>query len=278
MVRNWPEVPDQSQSFHALQDGVAGVKLAGKETLSNRVRVVVVVVVPALAQCDQGEPHVVPTAVGRCVATRSKSMGKTVDGERGVEQKSRGDTEAPDEQLRPAGAEARRHRCEPTAKTVEKSSEQHGHEPIVAIQQPQFRESRQVRNRAQVGFKVFPGREPAGVAPEQAVLHRRVAIFGHVGLTVMVAMVCCPPEGVSLGRGVPQNGEEKLHGAGGAECPVREIAVIKSRDGKHADQIEAEAYSDCYGAPADEENPQATRLEGKVGRDPQPLDLPPSAG
>ena len=67
------------------------------------------------------------------------------------------------------------------------------------------------------------------MAPEKTVLARRVRIARPVGVRVVVAMVRRPPQRPALHGRAPST-RTRLHRARGAECAVREIAVIERRD------------------------------------------------
>src|SRR5205085_4573580 len=61
------EIPDDAERGEQAQRVVGDVDFPPVEALARRAREVVVVVVPALAECDQREPEVVAAGVARRV-------------------------------------------------------------------------------------------------------------------------------------------------------------------------------------------------------------------
>ena len=76
--------------------------------------------------------------------------------------------------------------------------------------------------------------EPAHVAPEKAVLHRRVHVLRLVRIDVMMAVVGGPPDRSALHRRGAEQAEDELADPRGLEGAVREIAVIEAGDREHA--------------------------------------------
>src|SRR5262249_22543275 len=82
--RRVPHVPDQPGPFQELDQIVGDVDLPPEEPLVGRARIIVVIVVPALAQRDQGQHEVVATLVVGRIATTPDQMPERIEGERGV--------------------------------------------------------------------------------------------------------------------------------------------------------------------------------------------------
>ena len=68
----------------------------------------------------------------------------------------------------------------------------------------------------------------------------RVLVIGVIGVLVMVAMRCGPPQRPALDAGAAQHRKNKLHEAGGAEGAVREIPVEETGDGEHPNEVEGD--------------------------------------
>src|SRR5258707_13827003 len=86
------------------------------------------------------------------------------------------------------------------------------------------------------------GHEPAHVAPEEAVLNRRVNVFRLVRVDMMVGMMSCPPNRTALYRRGAQHGEDELPDPRGLEGAMGEIAMIEAGDGEHAHQMERDRH------------------------------------
>src|SRR5262245_58743437 len=62
-LRHRPEIPHEAQERHELQDVIRDVDLPPEEALARRVRIVVVVVVPAFAEREQRDDQAVAAIV-----------------------------------------------------------------------------------------------------------------------------------------------------------------------------------------------------------------------
>ena len=111
--------------LRALEHVVADVVLPPEEALASRCLVVVVVVVPALAQRDERDERRVAARVGRGVATPAHHVGQRVHRERAVPQQHRREEEAED-QAAPAADEVAATPRHPRA------------DPVVLVQPPQL--------------------------------------------------------------------------------------------------------------------------------------------
>ncbi len=99
------QVPDQSEPRKYLQDVVRNVDLPPVKALTLRAGIVVVVVVPPLAQRNQGQEPVITTVVSRWKTTLADQMGEGIYAESSVVQKHCADKEAPHKHLPAVGAE-----------------------------------------------------------------------------------------------------------------------------------------------------------------------------
>src|SRR5439155_7842602 len=127
-----------------LDQEVGDVDLPPEEPLVRRARIIVVVVVPALAQSDQGQNEVVATLVVGPVATTPDPMPQRIEGERGVIAEDRADEESPDQSGRSGDEVTRRGQREAGS-------------PVVAVEPAEFSEATQVPDRFTVHRRVDRG-------------------------------------------------------------------------------------------------------------------------
>ena len=90
---------------------------------------------------------------------------------------------------------------------------------------------------------------------------------------MVMSMMGGPPQGTALNGRVAHAGEDKLPHSIGLECFMREIPVVKTGYGKHADDVEGQRYDDRGPAPAHQNDAQATEMENYERCDPQPIHL-----
>src|SRR5687768_10863153 len=98
--RNRFQIPDQSEPREHLQSVIGQIEFPPKKSLAGRAHKAVMIVVPALAEGDQGEPEIVPAVVIGRKTFPTPNMRQRIDEERPVQQENRADKKAPDENLR----------------------------------------------------------------------------------------------------------------------------------------------------------------------------------
>src|SRR6185437_1002950 len=89
------QVPDDADEGHELQQVKRDVEFPPIKTLAHRRGVMMVIVVPAFAQGDDGQPHIVAAGVAGLVAPAPEYMRQGVDGVGAVIQGHGGDEESP---------------------------------------------------------------------------------------------------------------------------------------------------------------------------------------
>ena len=99
---NTPQIPGYAQPVQHLQRVVSNVHLPPAKSLLARVHELVMVVVPAFAQRDDGEDKVIAAVVGCVEAPRSPQMRHRIDGECPVKQQNGRDHESPHKSPQPA--------------------------------------------------------------------------------------------------------------------------------------------------------------------------------
>src|SRR5688500_8094838 len=105
---NGLQIPDDSEPGHHLQAVVGDVDLPPVEALARGARIVVMVVVPGLAERDQRKQPVVAAGIARAIALVAEHMAQGIDGVGAVVAQHGRDEEAPYEHLPSRGAELRR--------------------------------------------------------------------------------------------------------------------------------------------------------------------------
>ena len=92
-----------------------------------------------------------------------------------------------------------------------------------------------------------------------------------IGVVMMVPMHRSPPQRTPLHRRIAQNRKEKLPQSRGPKGAVRKITMIKSRDSKHAHQIQTHRRSQRKPAKPNPQHEQATQVNDNEGN--RPLDI-----
>src|ERR1700677_3161648 len=168
------------------------------------------VVVPSLAQRDDGEPDIVAAGVAGLVALAAEDVRQGVDGVGAVVNGHGGHEEPPYQHLPAVRAQARRHVLEQNTEQEDADSENRRHYDVETIEEAKFRVLQQILHPRQVRGEMLMRHEPAHVAPKKAMLHGRMHILRLVGVELIVAMVSSPPNRAALYRGGAQQAEDEL--------------------------------------------------------------------
>lgn len=88
-----------------------------------------------------------------------------------------------------------------------------------------------------------------------------------------MSMVCGPPNGTTLGRGIPQQSAQKLNCSRCLEGSMREIAMVEGGQAKNAGGIDQSGNRDRRPTPADDKHDQASRVKHEEGYYAEPLNL-----
>ncbi len=229
------------------------------------------VVVPALPQRDQSQQGIVAAGVRRGVTPGSEHVVQGVDGYGRVKEHRRGDEEPPDHHLGAAGSQLRSIHFKQVAKDVKLQRQQKGHQRVEAVEPDQLRVAHPILDVFRAGRKM-PGRgQPADVAPPETVARRGVRILIGVGEAMVVAVMGGPPQGAALDGGVAEHRKDELPETVGLISLVRKIAVVESRDGEHANEIEHQRGRHRDPTPPHPDHPQAHGVQNDEGGNPQPL-------
>lgn len=181
----------------------------------------VVVVVPSLAQSHDGEQPVVTAGVGGLIPPRTEEVRQRIDGERVVPQEHSAQAKTPDKQM-------------PSANQPKHGGQRNGGHHMIFVQPAQLRIFREVTDVIQAGVIVFVGNDPANMRPEKAKKRGGVKIIFLIGKTMMMTVMCGPPQDALLRGGHGHEGNDKLEDAAGLESAMREITVVARGDEKHA--------------------------------------------
>ena len=224
------------------------------------------IVVPALAEREQGEQPVVAAVIVGAIAPPPEDVGERIDHEGHVRAGDRGDEEPPHEHLPAAGAELRRDvaRAARRAPNISKAS---ATGTAISNRSSQRSSGKRVRSRTRRRSGVKPSirQEPAHVRSPEAVLRRRVRIRRPIGVRMMVAVMGRPPDRPALHRGGAEQSERKLHRPRGLEGAMREVAVIEGGDGEHPDRERRHRNRDRDGATAHRKHTEASHVQQDEG-------------
>ena len=246
------QVPHQSRRGERLEGVVADVDLVPAKALAGGALVMVVVVVPPLAEGEQRQPQVVARLVARHVAPAPRQVGQRVDRKGRVPQRDRG-PEEPDHQARPAGQD-------PDQKTGE-----NGRKIGVAVQPDQLWALGEIGHGVQIGAPVRLGEEPAEMSVPETVAHGRVHVVVGVREAVMLTVVSRPPQNAALGGALREKGQDEGEGPACPEAPVGEIAVIAGGDPEHPERVEPDRDHQIAQVDAGPERSQAAKMDGDEG-------------
>src|SRR5450432_1748504 len=268
------QIPNQPEVRHQLQQVEGDVEFPPVESLAHRGRIVMVVVMPSLAQRDDREPHVVAAGIPGLVALAPENVRQRIDGVGSVIDSNGGNEESPHQHLPSVGAQAGRRALEQHSQQKDADPENGRHGDIETVQEAQLGVLEQILHPGKVRGKVFMRHEPPHVAPKESVLHRRMHVIRLIRVDMVVAMVCRPPNGPALhGRGAQQS-EDELPDARSLEGAVRKIAMLEARDGEHPKEIEHHRDGQRHPAETHPDYRKAGGMHQKERQHPRPIDVP----
>lgn len=94
-----------------------------------------------------------------------------------------------------------------------------------------------------------------------------------IRVQVMMTMMCCPPERATLSGRSGGNSTQKLEHAGGFECTMGEVPVVKRRDHEHVEDVHRHTSQNSDRAPSNDEHENATEMEKKKRHATHPCNL-----
>ena len=142
LFRHRAEIPYQPKERQRTQHVVTDIKLPPVETLVGGALVVVVIVVPAFAQRDEGHQGAVLALVCGLVTHSANDVAERVDAECSVIGDHGADKETPDQTT------------QATHQVADDGKEQAGH-PVITIQPAQLRVLGEIADRLPIGVNVI---------------------------------------------------------------------------------------------------------------------------
>src|SRR5215472_2885109 len=157
------------------------------------------VVVPAFSECNQRKEEIISAIIAGVISLRSIDMRQGIDRAGSVNQRDGRDKESPNQHLRTIGTQARCIGFQQPAQTEHRKPRDSGNEDIKAIEEPQFRVLRKVRNPFEARRKMRLRGEPPDMRPQKAILPGRVDVVCCIRCNMVMAMVTGPPKWPPLG-------------------------------------------------------------------------------
>ena len=265
---NVPDHPEPRQQHDAV---VGEVDLPPVEALALGGRVAVVVVVPALAGGDQGQPEAVAAGVVRLVAAAAEAVADRVDGEGDVVEHRRAAEQPHDHELPAAHAQRRVGRAEPMAQNEECDAEGDRGDVVVRVEPAELGELREVADPFDPRPIVAGGHDPAGVRPQESLDAGRMDVLRRVGVPVMPAVMPAPPQRPALRGRRAEPRQHELERAAGPERAVTEVAVVACGQAEHPREQRDQADEHRHRRHARPEHQQAGELKGEERQVPDPL-------
>ena len=244
MLRRFAEIAREAEPREHLDAVVRDVDFPPEEALVRGRLIIVMIVVPALAERDEREDQRVAAGVRRAVAAAAEQVRQRVDEERAVIEEH-GRQEEPDEEHAP-----------PACRQQADGEHRRGHE-VVPVQPHELGVLREVGDRVGRRVVVLLAQNPADVGPPEAAA-RRVDVGRHVRVLVVMAVMPGPPQHALLrGRRTAERHDE-LHHAPELVRAVAEVAVVTRRDEEHAQGVEGHTHDDVA-----QLHPGPQRAEGR---------------
>jgi len=232
-------------------EGVEGdVDFPPVESLTRTGHVVVMVVVPAFAEGDEGEQPVVFAGVCGGETAIAEDVRERIDGEGAVPEQGGAEEKAPSEQG-------------PAANQPEGDSQDGGGDEVILVQPAKFGIFGEVADVVETSIVVPVGEDPANVRPPEAEERGRMEIVFLIGEAVVMAMMSGPPKDALLRGGHSHPGEDELEPAAGFEGTVREVAVVASGDEEHTEFVDEEAGNQIGPLERKEEDAESSEMNEK---------------
>lgn len=231
---------DDAHEFEELDDVVGRVNFPPEEPLACAVRVVVVVVVPAFTQSQDGEDEGVAAGFAGFITTATEKVAEGIDGEGGVIEDDGAEAESPEEVHQAA------HRGAGHEETENVSGDCQGdrRDEVVFVNEDELTELGEIFDALGVIVIVIGGKDPADVSPVEALLLDGVDVFFLIRMLVMVTMMGSPPKRTFLGGHTSKPSQNELEPARGLIRTMGEVAVVATGNAKFTDQKQSQAEQD----------------------------------
>ena len=265
MFRHAFEVLDQADCLHGAKDPPGWIQFPPAEPLPHGGWVVVVVVVPTFTKGDDRQEEVVPGIILGLEIPPAPDMGKRVDRVRAVVTQDGGDKEAPNQSLASSQAKIGKESRSQIPGSQHEEGRGDRRDMVVAVQPDQLGELHPVSHQTNANGCSFLAEKPAAVGFPESVLLGGVRVQMRVGMRVVITMVGRPPDRSTLNGRSPQKSHEKLNRTAGAECLVTEVPVVKTSNGKHANDVHPNAQRQSGPREPHPENRHTRNMQKDVG-------------
>ena len=244
MVRNAFKIPDKSGGRQRFQEVPGDIDFPPEKSLAAGDFIIVVVVVPSLAQRQEREPQAVLGFFARLIALLPELVHDGIDGECTVIEQN-GAEEKSDKQSRQS--RGGKHQGDASAvydraQGRDKHGEDDGRNEVMLIEPHQLGVFGVVADGFEVRFFEVRSHDPTYVRVPEAVDLHGVRVGRRVAVAVVMAVVGCPPERPLLRRSLRHEGDDELKPARGLVRLVREVAVIAAGDPEHSDHVQGGAH------------------------------------
>jgi len=227
-VWDFTKIADKTEPGKNFQGVKGDVNFPPIKTLASAGHVVVVVVVPPFAECDESEKPIVLAGVGCREAPLAENVRERIDGESAVPEERGAEEETPGKQRQ-------------TTDEKHTDGERGWRNEVILVQPAKLGKFGEVADVVEARLIVPIRKNPADMGPPETEKRRRVEIVFLIGVTVVMTVVSGPPENAFLRGGHRHPGDDELEPASGLERPMREVAVVTGGDEEHAHFIGEQA-------------------------------------
>ena len=228
VVWNFAKFANEAEPGKHFKGVIGDVDFPPIEPLTRAGHVVVMVVVPAFPQSDEGEHPIVLAGVRGREAAIAENVGERVDGERAMPEKRSAEAESPSKQG-------------PATDEQEGNSQDGGRKQVILVQPAKLGEFGEVADVVETGFIILIGKNPADMRPPEAEERGGMEIVFLVGVAVVMPVMSSPPENAFLRGGHGHPGDDELKPAAGLKGAVREVAVVTGSNKEHAHFVQKDA-------------------------------------
>ena len=202
MGGNLAEIPDQAQPREGFESVVGDIDFPPEEALAGGGHEMVVIIVPAFTEGEEGQEPVVFAGVRRFVTDGAKEVGERIDGEGVVPEQNRAQAERPEEERE-------------AANQIETGAQDCGRNEVIFVEPAELGKFGEVGDVVEARIVVAVGDDPANVGPEEAEKRRGMDVVVLIGEAMMMTMMGGPPEDAFLDGGHGQEGDDELEDAAG---------------------------------------------------------------
>lgn len=218
------QIPNDSEPAQDPQDVEGDIHFPPKEALVGGALVVMVIVVPAFAEREQGQEEIIAAQVGRLIAAAPPNVAQGVDEEGNVID-SHGAHEKAPKQTAPAANEVAEH------------GQPHAGPPMVLFEPTQLGILGEIMHVPPVGLLPSFGEDPTNVGMPEAIDDGRMDVFFGVGMEMVMAVMARPPDRPFLQGGTAEQGQDELKRSARFVGAMGKVAMITSGQSPDADGV-----------------------------------------